>query len=411
MPVEPPCEEPVTVVELCEKPEPVEPCAPVPVCPMPQGAKVMNEGESLQLHGTVSDSDCNVVQTLWEVSAGVLDDPQSLHPVYTAPMIDGCEGIDVCVTLIAVDSCGATASDSFTLRVNNVNHAPAVDAGREICIDEGTAVALRPIAHDPDGEPLAVHWSIVSGGGHIADPSALDAVFQAPLIDACDGIPVTLMLTVVDPCGVSVCDSVVVYVRNVNHAPSVDLGPDFALDEGSAVRLTPIVGDPDGDMLEYVWTVKGGLLDHCSAEAPTFTAPLTDLCDGAMAEICLTVIDPCGLSATDSVKVMIRNVNRPPTVELGPAFTINEGECVRLMPEVYDPDGDVLAYTWTVTGGLITDPCMSSPMFTAPIIDECEGIELVITLQVVDPCGLAASDSVCVHVANVNKPPVVFADP
>jgi len=413
-PVEPPCPKPEPVEPPCEEPKPVEkPCVlpPAPACPLPDSAKVMNEGETLQLHGTVSDSDCNVVQTLWEVSAGLLDDPQSLHPVYTAPMIDGCEGIDVCVTLTAVDSCGATAYDSFTLRINNVNHAPAVDAGRELCIDEGTAITMQAVARDPDCEPLAFEWKIVSGGGRIDNPTALDAVFVAPMIDVCEGIPVTLMLTAIDPCGVAVCDSVVVYVRDVNHAPSVDLGPDFILDEGAAVRLMPAASDPNGDTLEYIWAVEGGALEQCADGSPVFTAPLTDLCDGTMAKICLTVVDPCGLSASDSVTVTIRNVNRPPTVELGPNFTINEGECVRLTPDVYDPDGDVLAYSWTVTGGLVTDACMASPIFTAPLIDVCEGVDLIITLDVVDPCGLTASDSVCVHVANVNKPPVVFADP
>jgi hypothetical protein len=405
LPVAPICAPAQVVVEPA-----CVPAAPMPACPTPD-VKVMNEGESMQLHGTVSDTDCNVAQTLWEVSAGTLSDPQSLHPVYTAPMIAGCQGIDVCVQLIAVDSCGATASDSFTIHVNNVNHVPAIDAGRELCIDEGTAISLQALARDPDGDPLVYQWKIVSGGGRIDNPCALDAVFCAPLIDVCEGIPVTLMLTATDPCGLTACDSVVVYVRNVNHAPSVNLGPDFALDEGAAVRLTPLVADPDGDALKYVWSVEGGLLDSCAAANPTFAAPLTNCCGGTKATICLTVVDPCGLTATDSVTVTICNVNRPPTVELGPGFIINEGECVRLMPSVADPDGDLLTYSWTVTGGVITETCISSPVYTAPIIDVCEGVDVVITLAVTDPCGLTAMDSVCVHVANVNRPPLVIADP
>jgi len=411
LPTEAVCTPAPVVTNPCA--EPLAPCeeAPAPACPSPADIKVINEGESLQLHGTASDADCNIIEILWDVSAGSLDDPQSLHPVYTAPMIDGCEGIDICVTLYATDSCGATASDSFTLRVCNVNHAPAVDAGRQICIDEGTAVTLQPLARDPDCDPLTYQWNIVSGGGRIDNPTALEAVFVAPMIDVCEGIPVTLMLTATDPCGLSVCDSVVVYVQDVNHAPTVDLGPNFALDEGSAVRLTPAVSDPDCDELKYIWSVEGGLLDPCDDRNPTFTAPLTDCCDGVTATVCLTVVDPCGLSATDSVAISICNVNRAPTVELGPAFEINEGECIRLTPDVRDPDGDRLTYSWSVTGGLITDACMSSPVYTAPIIDVCEGVNLVITLDVVDPCGLTASDSVCVHIANVNQPPVVYADP
>ena len=404
IPVKPPCA-PVGV-----------PCAPasasLPVCPLPEGIlKALNEGESIQLHGTASDSDCNIVQTLWEVSAGTLDDPTSLHPVYTAPVIGGCDGIDVCVTLIAVDSCGASASDTFTLRVNNVNHAPAVDAGRELCIDEGTSVLLKAVAQDPNGDPLSFRWSVASGGGSFEDPTILQAVYHAPPIDECGGRPVTLTLHAVDPCGAAVCDSVLIHVRNVNRAPTVDLGPDFALDEGSAVRLTPVVSDPECDQLEYCWTVTGGMLDQRDIANPMFAAPLTDQCDGTTATIQLTVIDPCGLSATDSVTVCIRNVNGPPTVGLGPGLVINEGECIRLTPDVVDPNGDPLVYSWKTTGGMLSDACMSSPVFTAPIVNSCEGVDLVITLTVVDPCGLAATDSLCIHVANVNRPPIVHADP
>ena len=403
---------PIPAEPVC--PPPFEPpCAPPapPACPIATDAKTLNEGESLQLHGTVADSDCNIVQVLWEVSAGFLDDPTSLDPVYTAPMIGGCDGIEVCVTLTAVDSCGASASDSFTLTVNNVNHAPSVDAGREVCIDEGTSVVLQAAAYDADGDPLTYYWKVSTGPGSFEDPTALCAVYHAPLIDDCNGRPVTVTLTAVDPCGAAVCDSVVIHVRNVNRPPTVDLGPDFALDEGATLRLTPVIVDPECEALTYCWTVSGGALDRNDVANPLFTAPLTDRCDGQELTIQLTVVDPCGLSATDTVCVFVNNVNGPPTAELGPDLTINEGECIRLTPDVVDPDGDALAYSWAATGGLLSDPCASAPVYTAPVIDVCEGVTFIITLHVVDPCGLTATDTLCIHVANVNRPPTVHADP
>ena len=77
-------------------------------------------------------------------------------------MIDGCDAIEVCVTLTALDNCGASASDSFILTVNNVNCAPSVDAGRALCIDEGSSVVLQPAAFDPDGYLLL---GLGDGGG------------------------------------------------------------------------------------------------------------------------------------------------------------------------------------------------------------------------------------------------------
>ena len=397
-PIQPPCAPPAVAVP------------PAPVCP-PSDAKTLNEGESIRLHGVVSDSDCNVMQVFWEVSAGTLDDPTSLDPVYTAPMIDGCEGIVVHVTLTAIDSCGASACDAFDLHVNNVNHAPVADAGRDLCVDEGTSIPLQAVAGDPDCDPLSYRWAVATGAGSFDDPSALQAIFHAPMIDECDGMTVTLTLSVVDPCGAAVCDSVVVRVRNVNRPPRVDLGPDFALDEGESVRLSPVVNDPECEHLEYCWSITGGTIDTSDPSNPIFAAPLTDCCDGEVVRIQLTVIDPCGLSASDSLCVSVRNVNGPPTVELGPPITINEGECIRLTPDVIDPDGDPLVYSWTTSAGLLSDHCMAAPIFTAPMIDVCEGIDVVVTLRVADPCGLTATDSVCIHIANVNRPPLVHADP
>ena len=411
-----PCRAPVTPPCPPSAPPEAIPCpTPVPVrsdCNVQGLIKSVNEGEILQLHGTASDTDCNITQVFWEVSAGSLDDAASLDPVFTAPMIPGCNDMDVTVTLTAVDSCGASACDSFVLRIVNVNRAPTIDAGPEIWINEGSAVAILAQAHDPDGDMLVVQWSSSGNLGSFENSGALTPVFVAPLIDNCDGIAITLTVTAVDPCGATACDTVIVRVRNANAAPIVDLGPDFALDEGSAIRLTPVVSDPECEALTYCWsTTAPGSLDRPGTLSTVFSAPWTDLCDGETVTLSLTVTDPCGLSATDSVTVRIRNVNSAPTVELGASLCVLEGGSLVLSPAVFDPEGDRLAYVWTTTAGQLSDRYSISPVFGAPMIDACEGQDVVVTLTVTDPCGLSASDSVVIRVENANRPPSVHADP
>ena len=401
----PPAACPVEVPAACPPPVSVE-----PICPTPQPLKTLNEGESIQLHGTVSDSDCNVVSYLWQVGAGSLDDPQSLDPVYTAPMLDGCENLDVEVVLTAVDSCGASASDAFILHILNVNHPPTVELGAPVCVDEGTAIVLPSNACDIDGEPLIFQWSAAGNLGVFDDPSAADGVYLAPMVDACDGLDILVSVTVIDPCGASACDTVVVHVRNVNHAPTADLGPDFALDEGALIRMAPVVNDPECDALTYCWTATAGSFDDPTAASPMFAAPLTAVCAGEPLVITLTVTDPCGLSASDSVTVHVRNLNAAPVLELGPELCMVECDSILLTPYVNDPDGDLLAYSWSATDGVFSDYCASAVVFTAPATD-CEGTTVTITLTVTDPCGLSATDSITVRVENVNRPPTVHADP
>jgi len=406
-PKEPECVAPVVPAEVCMLGD----IPPKPACPLPAEIKTVREGERLQLRGSVVDHDCNVVSILWRVSAGRLDDPTSLNPVYIAPMLDGCDDLDVEVVLTAFDRCGASGSDAFILRVLNVNRPPTVDAGPDRRIDEGTALVLQPILHDPDGDPLQIKWTVIGDRGRIENPTAANARFIAPMLDVCNGIDVVLRVDVVDPCGASASDTMTIRVRNVNHPPTVDLGPDFSIDEGSIIRMKPVVNDPDCDELRYCWTVSGGTISDSAAANPTFTAPMTARCDGEPVVITLIVTDPCGLSAKDSVTIHVRNVNRAPTVDLGPDRCIIEGDSIRLTPIARDPDGDRLTFSWRVSGGSLDSACIESPVFTAPMTDLCDGEDIVITVTVTDPCGLSATDSITIHVENVNRPPLVHADP
>ncbi len=393
--------------------EPAKPACGVPApapCKAPGVAKVVNEGESIQLHGSASDYDCDILSVVWQAAAGTFDDPSSLDPVYTAPMLAGCSDQEVEVALTAVDRCGASGSDTFRLLVVNVNHAPSVSAGDDLWVDEGDPVLLHAKAQDIDGEGFTVRWT-AGGPGTFDDPAALGAIFHAPIIELCEGIDIPLTVTVVDPCGASACDTVVVHVRNVNRCPVVDLGPDFAVDEGQTIRWTPAVSDPDCDALRYCWSATGGTFDATNVENPLFAVPATFRCGGEPIVVTLTVTDPCGLTASDSVTVHVDNINRAPTVELGAGFCVNEGDAVTLLPQVGDLDGDVLRYIWTVSGGRLDSTCVASPVFIAPIIQDCSGVDVTVTLTVTDPCGLAATDSAVIRVENVNQPPIVRADP
>ncbi len=394
---------------------PAAPACPAPmpapaVCKAPSVAKVINEGESLQLHGTVSDYDCDILSVLWQATAGRFDNATSLDPIYTAPMIAGCGDLEVEVALTAIDRCGASSTDSFRIRVVNVNHAPSVSGGEDLWVDEGDAVVLSATAADMDGEGLRVLWA-VGGPGSFDDPTALQAVFHAPIIDLCEGLTIQLAVTVIDPCGASACDTVLVHVRNVNRAPIVELGPDFAVDEGQTIRWTPVVDDPDCDALRYCWTATAGTFDNPAAQNPLFALPATFQCAGEFVTVTLTVTDPCGLTASDSVRIQVRNINRAPTVELGPGLCVNEGSTITLCPLAADPDGDVLRYAWSVSAGRLDSTCVPTPVFIAPIIKDCMDIDVAVTVTVTDPCGLSATDTVIVRVLNVNQAPVVHADP
>ena len=409
------CITPCPPITVCP-PVPIEPpcppadCAPPlpvgPVCPTPVLVKTINEGESIQLHGTVADSDCNITDYKWQASAGSFDDAFSLDPVYIAPMLAGCDDLDVEVVLTAVDSCGASASDAFILRVLNVNHVPVLELGGPLTVDEGETLVLTPEVIDYDGDPLVYRWDVNDSRGTVEN-----GVFTAPMIDACDGVEALVTLSVTDSCDAMACDSVVIYVRNVNNAPMVELGPDFVLDEGMVIQLKPMVTDPECDPLRYCWSASKGSFSNPDDAMPMFCVPLSENCDGESLTITLMVTDPCGLSATDSVVVQVNDLNAAPFIDLGPDFCIIECSSILLTPIAGDPNDDSLIYNWSVSGGALDGYCSAAAVFTAPSTANCEGETVTITVTVSDPCGLSATDSIDVRIENVNQPPQVHADP
>jgi Tol biopolymer transport system component/PKD repeat protein len=139
------------------------------------------------------------------------------------------------VTVTVTDDDGGTASATATMVTNR---APAVDAGADVAVDEGTPASLDATATDPDGDALTLAWTP-------ADAVAT-ATVEDPTVATLDDGTTTLTLTATDPHGAAGSDTVDVVVRNV--APSVDplTGPTAPVPSGTAVRVSGTFTDPGG---------------------------------------------------------------------------------------------------------------------------------------------------------------------
>lgn len=309
--------------------------------------------------------------------------------------------------------------------------APIANAGADFSVNEGQAVALDGTgSSDPENAPLTYAWTQVPGGTAVTLTGANTAspTFTAPTV-APGGETLSFDLTVTAN-GVSTVDTVSVTVVNVNHPPVADAGADQSIAEGSPVVLDGSASfDIDNDTFSYAWTQVSGptvTLTGAGTSGPTFTAPYAGT-GGATGVVATLVFElfvddgfPADAPATgytlanvrDRVTVEITNTNNLPIAAAGADQTVDENTAVALNGSTSsDPDSDTLTYAWTQTGGpaiTLTGGATATPSFTAPFVS-AGGADLTFSLTVDDGYGGTATDTVVIHVQNMNDPPLASA--
>lgn len=314
---------------------------------------------------------------------------------------DLCEGFDDCLD-----------ANSDGVPDGCENQPPVAGAGADQSVDEGTLVTLDGSGStDPDSDPLTYEWTQVAGPTvTLSDPTSATPTFNAPSVPA-GGATLTFQLVVSDGQVASDPASVNVVVKNVNHAPVALAGNDQTVAEGVEVTLSASDSyDPDSDSLSFSWVQTAGptvTLTGADTIEPSFTAPLV----GAGGETLIfevTVSD--GLtSTTDTVSVIVDNINHDPVADAGDDQTRNEDTLVTLdAMGSDDPDNDLLTYAWVQTAGptvTLSDPSSPTQTFMAPAVVGMAGETLTFELTVHDGYGGCATDEVVITVLDTNAPP------
>jgi len=191
--------------------------------------------------------------------------------------------------------------------LSHVGHAPTANAGADQSIHAGRLVTLDGSGSFDDNtatENLVFTWTLTSRpDGSTATLSGDDTARPSFVADVPGVYAATLIVT--DGDGLSSAPDTVV-VSSLNGAPVADVGPDQGTFVGDAVSLNASRShDPDLDTLEYSWTLatpvgSGAVLAGETTAFPTFTP---DVPGSYIAT--LTVSDPFGGVATDSLVVSV----------------------------------------------------------------------------------------------------------
>ena len=211
-------------------------------------------------------------------------------------------------------------------------------------------------------------------------------------------------------------------VATFNQPPVANAGVNQTVDEGDPVTLNGTNSSdpntcPTPDTLSYAWTQTAGtsvVLTGADTATPSFTAPSVGPA-GEVLTFQLTVTDSTNLTDTATVNVTVSNVNIPPVADAGPPQTVDEDVLVTLNgTNSSDPDGSVVAYAWTQTGGptvTLTGADTATPTFTTPQVTSA-GVVLTFSLVVTDDLGLQSNpDTTTVTITWQNNAPVANAGP
>ena len=390
------------------------------------------EGESAMLDGRgSSDPEGGALAFAWRQTGGspavTLRGANTATPTFTAPQVTADAALTFMLTV--TDPGGASATDSVTVTVSD-DAPPTADAGRDFSIPEGAPAMLDGSgSSDPEGRALTFAWRQTGGppAAALTGVSTATPTFTAPQVTGSTAL--TFTLTVTDPGGLTATDSVTVTVQD-NAAPTANAGSDFSIPEGAPAMLDGSgSSDPEGGALAFVWRQTGGspavTLRGASTATPTFTA-LRVRADAALTFM-LTVTDPGGASATDSVTVTVLDNapppsppspppppprNAPPTADAGGDIAVDEGAAATLDGSgSSDPENGALAFVWAQIGGaptvVLAGADMASATFTVPNL-EADAV-LTFRLTVTDPGGVSASDTANVTVSADNDAPTADA--
>ncbi len=311
------------------------------------------------------------------------------------PDLDG-DGVDN-----SADNCPAAAnSDQADRDGDGVGDAcDLADAGGPYAGDEGAGIVLNGASASSDpGGSLSSSWSVDPPLCSFDDSNALN-----PTLTCSDNGTFVVTLTADDGTA-SATSTAQVTVANVAPVAAFNAPPAAAEGLAFEVSLTGVSDPAAVDTsagFEYAFDCGSGYAVYGSAA--TAACPATG--SGSLM-VAGKVRDKDGGETEYSATVSV-TPNQAPTANAGPDVSGIEEEAIALDADATDPDGDALAYAWSVEDGA---PCSFADPSALDTTLTCldDGVYRV-TLTVSDGRGGSASDTATVTVVPANLAPTANA--
>ncbi|MEC8425800.1 MAG: lectin-like protein, partial [Myxococcota bacterium] len=380
--------------------------APVVAIAAPLDGDVINVGSTIDMVGTVADSDTDHgdLSAAWSSDRdGVIATGTVAADASTGASWPGASAGTHTLTLTGIDPDELVGTDSVTITLNQAPTAPTVRIDPDPAITTDDLVATVTGSVDPDGVGTLSYdhsWTrdgVAWSGGSVATvPAAATTKHETWEVT----------VTPTDGYATGPTGSASVTIANADPilgTPSVS--PSADLEVGEVATCSAVAADPDGDIvsLSYAWVDAAGTV---LGTGSTFELPGATVSPGGYVFCVVTADDGDGGTATESAGISV--ANSAPTllsVVISPGSGIHAGDTLTCTAVASDPDGDTLSitYRWqnmtTLTAGSM------GATYTVVGGSDSPGDILQCTAEVSD--GRGGTDTGTDTVDVENSPPVI----
>lgn len=191
-----------------------------------------------------------------------------------------------------------------------------------------------------------------------------------------------------------------------NNAPTADAGAfqSIKLPVNSA-NLVGTASDSDGSISAYSWVKTSG--PAATIEKPTSLSTAVSFTTAGTYSFRFMVTDNGGLTASDTVSVVVSPANIVPTVSAGSSQNIQLPTTLTLSGTATDSDGSVVSTVWTKVSG--PNAAILSPSSLSTVVDNLSNGTYVFRLSATDNEGGIGTSDVTIIVRPPNQFPQVNA--
>ena len=384
-----------------------------PVLTVPSN-QVINELTLLDVFASATDSDIptnTLTFSLISPPAGMNINPATGEITWTPGEDQGPSVNSITVVVTDDGTPNLSATNSFTVTVNEVNTAPVLTVPGDQTINELTTLNVSASATDADVPPNTLTFGLVTAPSGMTINTNTGAISWTPT-EAQGPSTNTVTVRVTDNGQPPLSDtkSFTVFVNEVNTAPVLTVPADQTINDQATLNVSASATDsdiPTNTLTFSLVSAPTGMTINTNTGAISWTPTLAQAPSTNTVTVRVTDNGQPPLSDTKSFDVTVKQLNSAPVLPPSTNYTINELTTLIVTNTATDAETNALSY-------MMLSPPDHASIDTNGVItfspDEAQGPGVYALTTVVTDNGtpnLSATNTITVTVNEVNSAPLL----